>query len=236
MQIEVCDKRNEQRFQDFVMNHPQSLIYHTVHYKELIKKHLQCDVEYYLLNNNGRIEAILTSMSKDGRLGKVINALPFFGSNGGILANNDNAYRAMIAHYNCLIEGASFATWENPFQINEQKPTFNLTGQRVCQTTDTTEMDLEDLAIFTSKNEMTYVKPNAKILMSMLISVMAPNSFSIETHIENMLAIGATNKSERYFNDLFSIFQAGTDYDIFVARKDSRIGGCALASVSQKHR
>ena len=38
-----------------------------------------------------------------------------------------------------------------------------------------------------------------------------------------MLAIGATNKSERYFNDLFSIFQAGTDYDIFVARKDSEL-------------
>ena len=148
-------------------------------------------------------------MSKDGRLGKVINALPFFGSNGGILANNDNAYRAMIAHYNCLIEGASFATFiENPFQINEQKPTFNLTSQRVCQTTDTTEMDLEDLdTIFTSKKRNDLRKAKRQNLDVDVDFSDGAKQFLIETHIENMLAIGATNKSERYLMIYFPFFR-----------------------------
>ena len=74
--------------------------------------------------------------------------------NIGILANNKVAYGAMIEHYNNLIEGASFATFiENPFDINKQKPIFNFSSQRVCQFTDTSKIDLEDLTtIFTSKN------------------------------------------------------------------------------------
>jgi hypothetical protein len=230
MQIELCDKRNEQKFQNFVMMHPQSLVYHTVRYKELIKKHLQCNVEYYLLDNDGRVEAILTLMSKEGTLGTVVNSLPFFGSNGGILANDDNAYRAMITHYNRLIEKASFATFiENPFQINEQKPAFNLTSHRVCQVTDTTEMDLEYLdTIFTSKKRNDLRKAKRQNLDVDIDNGDGAKQFLIETHIENMLAIGAKNKSEQYFLDLFYIFQADEEYDIFVARKDGEFVAALL--------
>ena len=38
-----------------------------------------------------------------------------------------------------------------------------------------------------------------------------------------MLAIGAASKSEQYFHDLFSIFRVGTDYEIFVARKEGQM-------------
>ena len=88
-------------------------------------------------------------MSKIGRFGRVFNALPFFGSNGGILANNKNAYASMIEHYN-LIKGASFATLRILLILIVKNQC--LSSQRVCQFTDTSEIDLEDLnTIFTSK-------------------------------------------------------------------------------------
>ena len=224
MRIQVCEQNNDKIFQNFVMSHPKSLIYHTVQYKELIKKQLKCDLEYYLLLNNDRVEAILTAMSKIGRFGRVFNALPFFGSNGGILANNTAAYGAMVECYNNLIEGASFSTFiENPFDINKQKPIFDLSSQRVCQFTDTSKIDLEDLTtIFTSKKRNDIRRALRHDLDVYIDCSDRAKQFLINTHTENMLAIGAASKSEQYFHDLFSIFRAGTDYEIFVARKNGQ--------------
>ena len=165
MRIEVCEQNNEKIFQNFVMSHPKSLIYHTVHYKELIKKHLDCDLEYHLLFNNDRVEAILTSMSKIGRFGRVFNALPFFGSNGGILANNKNAYASMIEHYNNLIKGASFATFiENPLILIVKNQFLVFLAKGFVNSRILPKLILRILTQFLLlKNEMTYAELYATI-------------------------------------------------------------------------
>ena len=141
------------------------------------------------------------------------------------MANNKNVYASMIEHYNNLIKGASFATFiENPFDINSQKPIFSLSSQRVCQFTDTSEIDLEDLnTIFTSKKRNDIRRAIRHNLDVYVDCSDRAKQFLIKTHIENMLAIGAASKSEQYFHDLFSIFRVGTDYEIFVARKEGQM-------------
>ena len=72
---------------------------------------------------------------------------------------------------------------------------------------DTTEMDLEDLDTILLKKRNDLRKAKRQNLDVDVDFSDGTKQFLVETHIENMLAIGATNKSERYFNDLFSIFR-----------------------------
>ena len=86
------------------------------------------------------------------------------------------------------------------------------------------EIDLEDLnSIFTSKKRNDIRRAIRHNLDVYVDCSDRAKQFLIKTHIENMLAIGAASKSEQYFHDLFSIFRVGTDYEIFVARKEGQM-------------
>ena len=220
-----CDDKSQKSVQDFVAKHPNSLIYHTEIYKQLIKDHLDCDLEYYFLESDEKVEALLAGMSKDGRFGRVFNALPFFGSNGGILASSANAYRLMMTHYNQLIADMSFATFiENPFEIGFVTPDYDLISHRVCQITDTENLSLENLnKIFTSKKRNDLRRSfKHKITVDIDFSDEAKD-YLINTHITNMKAINAANKSEAYLNELFSRFRPGVNFDLFTAKKDNEL-------------
>ena len=230
MKITLCDEARAENFQDFVMKHPKSLIYHTQNYKTLIKRHLDCDIHYYFLEDSGSIRAVLTAMSKEGKHGKVFNSLPFFGSNGGILAANESAYTAMLNLYDKLTENMSFSTFiENPFDIVQRKPDFDLVSHRICQVTDLTDVDLDNLDnIFTSKkrNDIRRALRN-KVEVQVDFSDYAKD-YLLDTHIANMRAVNAANKSRDYFHDLFSLFRVGADYDLFTAKKDGELVAALL--------
>jgi hypothetical protein len=230
MNIKLCEDKDLENFHNFVMAQPNSLIYHTKKYMTLIRNHLGCDFHYYLLENDGAIEAILTGMSKDGKYGKVFNSLPFYGSNGGILASNKSAYKAMLYYYNELIKNMSFATFiENPFEISQRKPDSNLTSDRICQVSDIGQMNLENLeGNFTSKkrNDIRRALRN-RVEVQIDFSDQA-KAYLVNTHIANMKAVAAVNKSKEYFNDLFSLFDAGIDFDLFTAKKDGEFVAALL--------
>ena len=228
--IKPYRKENAAAYQNFVMQHPNSLIYHTDSYMALLKRHLDCDFHYYILERGSSVGAVLTGMSKNGRYGKVLNSLPFFGSNGGILAADDCAYDLMLEHYNELSNDMSFATFiENPFEIMKRKPHFNFTSQRVCQVTDTSDLDLEKLdGIFTSKKRNDIRRAMRNQIHIDVDSSDHAKAYLIDTHITNMKTIDAANKSRDYFYDLFSSFRARIDYDLLTARKDGELVAALL--------
>jgi hypothetical protein len=229
-QITLCGEGNAGDFQDFVMSHPKSLIYHTERYKTLLKHHLDCDLHYYLLKNGRSVQAVFAGMSKTGKYGSVLNSLPFFGSNGGILASSESAYQSMLSCYNKMIKDMSFATFiENPFEVVKKKPDFNLISHRICQVSNLHELDLENLgAIFTSKKRNDIRRAlRHKVSVEIDFSEKA-KTYLIETHSANMLAINASGKPKEYFYDLFGLFRAGADYDLYTAKKDGELVAALL--------
>jgi hypothetical protein len=87
--IKLTEEWND-RYNDFVSNHKNSMFFHTNKYKRLLKTILGVEDNYLLaIDENQAIQAILPLMYKKGSLGTVVNSLPFYGSNGAILSNND---------------------------------------------------------------------------------------------------------------------------------------------------
>ena len=72
-------------------------------------------------DNNNKISGVLPLLSTKGKYGIAINSLPFFGSNGSILASSDIAKNELIGQFNHLIHSCNAATTtivENPFNTD----------------------------------------------------------------------------------------------------------------------
>ena len=50
---------------------------------------LDCEDNYRIVYENNKLCGVLPILSKNGEFGDVINSLPYFGSNGGIIAKLD---------------------------------------------------------------------------------------------------------------------------------------------------
>src|SRR5262249_46266420 len=105
----------------FLRARPDSLLYASLKYRAFLKALLSCSDEYLLAIDDGRIEGVLPLMKLevDGRL--VYNSLPFYGSNGGVIANSPAAARQLVGAYNALISRAHVSASTivpNPFEAS----------------------------------------------------------------------------------------------------------------------
>ena len=90
-------------YRDFVGKHRQSMLYHTLQYRALLADLLGAEDHYLLaVDPAQRVRGILPLLAKDGPLGKVYNSLPYYGSNGAILADGPEAFAFLLARYNAV--------------------------------------------------------------------------------------------------------------------------------------
>ena len=69
------------------------MIYHSLKYKKLLLNVINGSSAIYLgAFKNDELVGILPSIIKETKVGCVINSLPFYGSNGGILTSSNNSH------------------------------------------------------------------------------------------------------------------------------------------------
>ena len=100
MNVRILEERGYEDYQSFVENHNGSMLYYSLEVKKFLEQLLDCTPIYYVAYEENEIVGVLPLMYKSGRYGTVINSLPFYGSNGGILSGNDDAKRCLISYYN----------------------------------------------------------------------------------------------------------------------------------------
>ena len=100
IKVETLGPELEEAYDQYVSRNEQSLLYHGVKYKYFLKALLGCDEEYLLAVEGGTIRGVLPLMYTSGSGGYVYNSLPYYGSNGGILADHPAAHRVLAGAYN----------------------------------------------------------------------------------------------------------------------------------------
>ena len=108
-----------------MLGDPNTLIYASDKYRRLLRKHLNAD-DYYLvaLNEKNKIVGALpTFIKRNNNYGNIINSLPFYGSNGGIIeyCGDINVRCALLEAFNNLAqkEGCVASTIiTSPFEGN----------------------------------------------------------------------------------------------------------------------
>ena len=87
----------------FLESHENSLLYHSLKYRDLIISLTDSHPEYLIAYDHNQIKAILPLMIKEAPYGKVVNSLPYYGSNGGILSICETAKDVLIEYYNQMV-------------------------------------------------------------------------------------------------------------------------------------
>jgi lipid II:glycine glycyltransferase (peptidoglycan interpeptide bridge formation enzyme) len=224
------------KYSIFVKSHEGSMIYHGIEYKNLLIDLLQVEDKYLMaIDKDDNIQAVLPLMYKKGKLGYVINSLPFYGSNGAIIANSKAAFDFLIESYNQLLcdkEIAASTLVSNPLLIEDNYGaiTFNIKDHRIGQLTEIGfqsdhENKLMELFHYKTRNMIRKSKKQD-------IDVVVDNSqveFILQTHIQNLKAIGGRAKNKEFFRLFPKYFKEGVDYKIYLAMEnDIPIAGLLL--------
>ncbi|WP_286755663.1 peptidoglycan bridge formation glycyltransferase FemA/FemB family protein [Roseivirga sp. UBA838] len=224
MEIKFLTSELHDEYEEFVSNDPNSLIYHSVKFKRFLESLLGCRAHYIVALDKRKVVGVLPLMVANGPLGKVVNSLPFYGSNGGVLAKSVEVANELIEKYShFLVENniAASTIVENPLdrEYNYLQLKADENDYRIGQFTKIEGMfnDLEELmTLFHFKTRNTIRK---SIKSGVFVGVENDAfQFLEETHKENMVSIGGLAKPPKFFQTIQEVFESDKDYRIYIAR------------------
>ena len=211
----------EKKYCDFLDKNPNSMLYHTLKYKKLLESFISCNSDYLIcIDEYENVTGVLPVMSKNGIYGKVYNALPFYGANGSILFENIEVRKSIIEAYNHLVVDSLSATLiTSPFDAqpepNDLK--YDLKDYRIGQITffPVNANDLMSLFHYKTRNMVRKAQKNNIVIK--IENTSDALEYLYSTHVENLEEIGGKVKT-KYFFDSFQVhFEAGKDFNIYVA-------------------
>lgn len=215
---------DESAYATFLKSMDEALLYYSLPFKRFLEDLLDCGAEHWLSWQNGRITGVLPLMEKAGPWGRVLNSLPFYGSNGGALAASAAAEKTLAEHYNLLAQaqGVAAATWiSHPWKEPRHAHVIhNLDDHRIAQITY-----LSDQTTPLEKMLESSARRNIRKAESSGVGVRVDNerlAFLERVHRENMAEIGGKAKSPEFFAKLPLHFAAGRDYAIYVAEREGK--------------
>lgn len=227
-------KLTHERFNDyteFLLQQPDTLIYHSLPFRNLLTVFLKSE-DYYLIAldaNDKIIGALPVMMIRSANNETVINSLPFYGSNGGVItAPNDlETKNALLQSYMdvCVTENAlSSVLIESPLGTNDElyrqtlKPDF--IDERIGQLTffDESIIDSESLMQKLHYKTRNTIRKAQKLGLHVYEGNTAEiKTFLVETHKQNIEALGGLSKPSLFFDLLFSTLTYDKEYKIFYA-------------------
>jgi hypothetical protein len=217
--------QDEEEYEKFIFGNEFSLLYFSVKYKYFLSKIIaNAKFCYWGLYSNGGLKGVLPAVIREDPPGTVINSLPFYGSNGGVIADTLEAKEELLRYYVDFCR--RYVTWSNvitsPFEWTHSlyeeilSPAFidkrigqfvrlhcssrnELMGKFHVKTRNATRRAQKDNFFFEIDNSDEAWR------------------FLQRTHTENMEAIGGTPKDGNVFEALKAVFEPHDDYDIYVA-------------------
>jgi Acetyltransferase (GNAT) domain len=222
--VSTLEPEGEGAYDRFVRASEDSLFYHCSKYRRLLLDLLRADDFTLTASADGEVRGVLPLLGLDGPAGRVLNSLPYYGSNGGILANDPTAADALAGAYDTLTGASDVAAATmvpNPLASSGQP--------RVAA-----DFEDERYAHFT-------LLPPAGIDASARRNVRKALRAGIEVerdagalehlhalHEDNIRAIGGRPKELRFFRLVGERFVPGEEYDVWIARRGGEIVAALL--------
>jgi len=234
MKIVLLERDLEDQYERFLLTHNESLLYYSVKFKNFLKDLLNCDEEYLVAIEDIQIKGVFPLMKKRGRYGWVYNSLPFYGSNGGIIADNKDTFLCLLREYNKLISrdnvGASTVVL-NPFRQDHYSTIkYNVLDKRIAQFTELILGQNPEGELMAKIQSSARRNINKAIKNGIKIEI--NNScfeFLKNTHNENMKTIDGKSKPNSFFKLIGRYFESEKDYNLYIGILDGRpIAGLLL--------
>lgn len=233
VRIDLLTDRHNDAYAAFLKGVDDSLLYYSLKYKAFLEDLLRCRPQYWIVLEGDEVVGVLPLMEKDGPWGKVINSLPFYGSNGGILAGTQTACELLARKFEAVASQSdvlSSTLIEHPLHaIPDSIVRYDLLDERIGQLTSLEGLakSPESIHLLTDSTARRNIRKAERAGVEVRVDNDAVE-FLRNVHTENMLAIGGKAKSTRFFETFPKYFLAGKDYDIYVAQRDGKATAALL--------
>lgn len=224
----------EPQWNEFVSRHPAGLLYFGLKFRDFLVDVTGGRPRYRVALEAGRVVGILPAMELCGPYGRVLNALPFFGSHGAPLAETPATKRALLADWATMVaeEGVAAATLiANPLEPDEEPDGLSIdamdyrSGQfTLLPSGGSPETEILAMIDGAARRNVARAR-SAGIIVGQEADALG---FLEAVHRENMAAIGGTAKPPRYFTSIPERFSYGDEWRLFVARKDDKAVAAVL--------
>jgi hypothetical protein len=238
MVIKILDQSLEAQYDDFLLKTPHSLLYASNKYRKFLKEFLKEEDAYLIaLEENGEIKGALPTFLKlNKNYGNILNSLPFYGSNGAVIEheNNEdvrmgliNAFYSFAEKHKCVSSTLVSSPLDAKEEFYERTTNYTLKDSRIGQLTPLPpSSDDTDGAVM----KTIHYKTRNLVRKAQKLDIQVSDGpqeeyldFLISTHQENLAAIGGIAKPEHFFRLVPNHFNYGTDYKIYVAKKDGQL-------------
>jgi hypothetical protein len=226
IRIETLRLDGQDRYERYLLRRPDSLFYSSSKYKNFLKSLLACEEEYLLAVDGREVCGILPLLYMYAGTRRLYNSLPYYGSNGGVLADSPEASQALIGAYNEIAHaqstlGATIVS--NPFADQDHKGVVhNFTDTRIAQFTCLSQAN--DARTDLLQRLESSARRNIRKAVTEGVTVekdAAQIDWLRRTHQDNMRSIGGIPKSDAFFQEVPRNFSIGDDYDIYTAKLGS---------------
>ncbi len=216
-------RQHEAAYTRFLSTCDTGLLYHSLAYRDLIQELLDCRANYLISVQGDDVVGALPLLVSETPEGRILNSLPYYGSNGGILATNEQAERALICAYNELAARPttlSSTLIESPLTpLAAGHLMHNYLDERISHISELPQSGDAFATLLSSI--AASARRNVKKAMAHGVRVTCESDrlpWLFEQHKLNMKAIGGPAKSKRFFKGLPKHFREGNDFNVFVAQ------------------
>jgi len=249
LRIAPLTPAHEPAYEQLLQENEHSLLYMSLEYRSFLRRILESSEDHYLLAFEGdRLRGALPSfVTRHPSYGPVLNALPFYGSNGGIVVspeaeNPDGVRRALLEAFETLAlqESVKVSTLiSNPLAADhpffEAHGGHTLRDERIGQITPLPDRREDPAAMDAALMERFHYKTRNSIRKAMKSGLTVSHSGAAEAmatlarlHQENMRAIGGAAKSLEVFEAIREVFTYDRDYRVYLAEADGKVVSALL--------
>ncbi len=240
MDIEILTSADEQAYEAMLHEKADTLLYTSLKYRNLLRGYLDAEDCYLIAKQErGVIGALPLFLKKNRTYGNVLNSLPFYGSNGGVIVSPrvtdlETVIRALIEALHRLVRERDVViatVITSPFERHRRlyeaylNPTFrdSRVGQVACLPQFGGDIEHAIMTMIGSKRRGDIRKARKRRIEYTHSSDIEILRFLADTHRENMRAIGGAPKDWRFFRSAREIFAYDADYHVYVATLDGQL-------------
>lgn len=234
------DEANGDAYDSFLALQPDALMFASANYRKLLRGLLGATDRYlYTLNDRGQIEAALPAfVSRSGIGGPVLNSLPFYGSNGGIVGRHNHvSSKALVDRFyeiakECgCVSSVLIGSPLDPPELDawyRKNLNYDAIDERIGQITPIYFRDHHGEALMDSFHQKTRNTIRKATKVGVVVNIENDMlDFVYEIHAQNMHVIGGIPKAKQFFSAVPEHFKPNEGFKVYVAR----IGGEPVAAV-----
>lgn len=230
-EIEIVTFNRSEHKQDYLkfIQDNDTMFYHTLKYQEFVAKLLECEIEHILAYENKELVGAIPILSKSVMEGKVINSLPYYGSNGSVIARDESTKEKLIKAYNAYSKSKEVISstiintpLNNTFQFEH-----NLKDYRIGQITEipshSNSFEEDFFEVIDSSTRRNIRKARKSNIYIQIDNSVQSVEELFKMHYQNMKDMGGNAKSKSFFENILNSFKPGKDFNIYTALVEDKV-------------